>query len=186
MYQVTNWHLKMQYLLLLFTARKALPQEHPGRSVSCKKHSFHSSSLKLCVLLQYTIHICVTQHAEKFQTNKNNKIKPAKSNTTFVHHISSKGIVNSLQNMTPRKFKKQNKHAECTQLQLSVKIFDFIVLELQTLWRGPWLRLRPVIELWWRGCRHLLPAWHTSGQTQGELSKSTRPCWMSRHVWSWE
>lgn len=54
------------------------------------------------------------------------------------------------------------------------------------LWRGTWLRLRPVIELRWRGCRRLVPASHTSGQTQSELFKSARPCWMSGPVWSQE
>lgn len=49
---------------------------------------------------------------------------------TFDPHISSKGIMNSLRNMTHTNFEKTKQTCRTMQLQLSLKIFDFIVLPL--------------------------------------------------------
>lgn len=53
--------------------------------------------------------------------------KPAGNNMTFDLHISYKGIMNSLRNMTRRK-NKTNMQNNATPAYLKKTIFDFIVL----------------------------------------------------------
>lgn len=80
---------------------------------------------------------------------------PARNNVTF--HQSAK--------YDPKKFGKTKQTRRTMQLRISLKTSDFIVLPLKTLWRETWLRLRPVIELGWRGCGRLLyqPDTHQGG-----------------------